>query len=464
MAPTGSGKTVIGVQFIRNALDRGNRSLWIAHRRELIHQCAGKLEEFGVPHGLVMAGEKADAGHPVHVASVQTLARRKVPDWDVAFVDEAHRASAASYQRPIKQNPDGVLIGLTATPVRYDGKSLGNEFDALLEVAPYSELVRDGYIVAPRVFAPYVPDLGEARIVRGDFDPSTVDAIMGDRTVIGNVVDTWLERGDDRQTIGFARSVEASKAYALAFQERGVAAEHLDGTTPTKERDAILARFRSKITRQVWNCDVLTEGFDCPGASCAILARPTAVLSVFLQSVGRIMRPAPGVDGALVLDHAGNALRHGLPSEDRKWSLDAKKRVTRASAAATALRQCAECYAVVAQTVPVCPDCGTRLIAKPRQVRTASGELVEIDGEYCRGVTESRLRWLAERSAAYWTFYDDAVRQHRKPAFAKIQYKRKYGYWPSREVMGARIVEAGEADPGGDPPRLRRPAMASHMA
>jgi len=439
VAPTGSGKTILGTAIVQAAVERGKNVLWLAHRRELIYQCSSKLD---VEHGIVMAGEPTGE-HPVQVASVQTLARREVPCWDLLIIDEAHHATSATYQKAINSNPKGVVLGLTATPVRYDGKGLGGLFSYLHEVATISELVGDGYLVAPRVFAPYVPDLSEARLVRGDFDRRAVDRVMGQPQVVGNILETWLEKAAGERTILFAPSVKQSKELVEEFRSKGVAAAHLDGETKKETRDTMLQEFAAGRITVLSNYGVITEGYDCPAASCCLLARPTNSVSLFLQMCGRITRPFDGKE-ALVLDHAGNTLRHGFPTESRAWELEPAKK-PRDTRRGAALKTCPDCYAISPTARRTCILCGYEFWPVPRLVRTAAGELVEIDGVRARQLSSHRLQWVAERGAWLRAKIAEGARKGYKPGWARMQYKARHGFWPNKDVIDA----ARAPDPAG---------------
>jgi len=435
--PTGGGKTTVAAMIALGAIAKGKRVLFVAHRAEIVAQAFWRLVESGVPEtdcGVVMADGKIPhpatgalvscvrRGAPVQVGSVQTLARRRpLPPADVVFIDEAHHAAADTWAALVKHYEDAgaTIVGLTATPERGDGLGLDKLFKALVSIATMSELVAAGYLVAPQVFTtPHRPDLSDVKVTRGDYDVAELSRAMRTATLIGDLVDHWKRLADGRSTVIFAVDTAHSREIVAAFCEAGVVAEHLDGATPAAERAAILARLASGETTVVSNCAVLTEGFDCPRVKCVALARPTKSVSLFLQMAGRCLRPWKGV-GAVILDHAGSALEHGLPQEDREWSLEG-----RASARA---KRCKGCDAKLSAKAKKCPTCGlvcsdiepaealVRLCPAadcdavlPRgsrecavcgavlpgiEVAVADGELVEID-------MEARRRQLAEREDA----------------------------------------------------------------
>jgi superfamily II DNA or RNA helicase len=393
---TGGGKTSIAAAIILEELLAGRHVLFLAHRRELIAQAYRRLLELGVPEhdvGVIMANDaRRRPGAKVQVASVDTLRSRAKPAADVVFVDEAHRALARTYVDLVAAYPAALHIGLTATPYRADGKGLGDAYDEIIVVASPRELIAQGYLVAPRVFtvpASQRPDLSRVKVSRGDYAAGELAAAVDRQSLVGNIVEHWMTHAPGVRTVAFAASVEHSKHIAGRFREAGVAAEHLDGETPAIERDALLARLERGETLVVSNCGVLAEGWDQPAVKCAILARPTKSTGLYLQQAGRILRPWNGL-GAIILDHAGCALEHGLPQDDRDFSLEgAKKRVR--STTETPARECPSCFAVVGIAARACPECGHELLAEREMPREDDGALEE--------VTSVRLRSRAPPSA-----------------------------------------------------------------
>ncbi len=384
VAPTGAGKTVIASHIIERANAKGRRVVFFAHRRELIRQTRSKLIAAGVEGtaiGVMMADDPlTNAVAPIQVASIDTFRHREPPDADLVIVDEAHRSLAPTYTNAIDHyaGAGAAVLGMTATPYRADGGGLGGVYEALEVVASPAELVAAGYLVAPRVFSAPVdarPDLSGVRVRGGDYVESDLSDAVNTGKLVGGIVDHWRKHAEGRRTVAFAASVAHSQSIAAAFVEAGIAAEHLDGTTPTKERDAILARLDSGETQVVSNCGVLCEGWDQPSVKVAILARPTKSTGLYLQQAGRILRPWDGI-GALILDHAGNALEHGLPQDDREFTLDA---TSKHSTGEAPTKECPECCAVVPMAATQCLECGFGFPARAAQpTEEIDAELVEV--------------------------------------------------------------------------------------
>jgi superfamily II DNA or RNA helicase len=374
--------TTIAASVIERAARRDQRVLFLAHRRELISQAYRRLIDFGLPErdvGVIMANDpRRRPVARVQVASVDTLRHRARPRADVVFIDEAHRALATSYRMIADAYPNALHLGLTATPYRADGKGLGDAYDELLVVASPRQLIAEGYLVEPRVFtvpASQRPDLSRVRVARGDYSANELAAAVDRQGLVGNIVEHWMTHARGLRTVAFAASVEHSRHIAERFRASGVPAEHLDGTTPAIERDAILARLDRGETLVVSNCGVLCEGWDQPAVKCAILARPTKSTGLYLQQAGRILRPWND-QRAIILDHAGCALEHGLPQDDRDFSLEGAKKRTKTTTEAPA-RECAKCCAVVGIGTRVCPECGHELITTRELPTELEGALVE---------------------------------------------------------------------------------------
>ena len=347
----GAGKTVMAAEVIRSAVSLGSRTLFLAHRRELIRQTQDKLRSFGVEPGIIMAGERMDLARPCQVASIQTLAQRRdvLTDVDLVFFDEAHHAAAKSYQDIVKMFPKSRVIGLTATPWRTDGKGLSDIFDSHCLVATPAQLRDGGWLCPVGGWEFRAVDTTGAKVQGGDFVQSSMSDAAQDKKLLGSIVGEYVARAKGKRAVCFCVSVAASEATALAFREAGVAAEHLDGETPKDERDAILDRLRSGETHVVCNCAVLTEGTDIPSIEVCILAAPTLSPVLYLQRVGRVLRPAPGKEKAIIHDHCKALATHGHPYADRDFApceADPGKSVNRR-------RKDAE------QKVKTCKSCGS---------------------------------------------------------------------------------------------------------
>jgi DNA repair protein RadD len=396
--PTGAGKTATASQLIAWAVARGRRCLFVVHRREIVLDTHRRLIAAGVPCGVVMAGE-AVTDACVQVCSVQTLvARAQHPPADLIVWDEAHHCTAETYRDIRAQYPDAWHLGLTATPERSDGAPLGDAFEALVAPIAVSDLVAAGHLAPIDVIAP------AARL---------------QRAIGATPADAWREHADGRPAIVFTSTIAESQACVAAIGER---AAHIDGSTPRRERDGILARFERGDLDVVSNCSVLTEGWDSARAEVCVLARGCGSLPVYLQTIGRVRRTGGNAaKRCLLIDLAGAVHEHGMPDDAREWSLT-EGQALRKESDREALSTCLHCGAVVryAARGPKCRKCGAAWpAAEPVEVRRQAlvTTSVVIASRRERDAELERLRKIAHERGY-------------KPGWASVRFKERFGIWP----------------------------------
>ena len=380
VSPTGSGKTVLFSYITSQVLKRGSRVIIVAHRREILDQISATLKRVGVPHGFIQAGKSAST-QPAMVASIQTLARRldTVPAPDLVIIDEAHHSVSKSYVQMFAAWPNAKFIGVTATPERLDGKGLGAMFDRMVMGPSVQWLIDNGFLAQPVYYAPReVVDLSQVHTVAGDFDRSEAEEIVDTPRITGDAVTHYVRFCNRQRAVAFCISVAHAQHVADTFNSCGIPSASIDGTLDPEVRKQRVEDLTAGKILVLTSCELISEGFDLPAVNAAILLRPTYSLSLHLQQLGRALRPYPGKANAIILDHVGNCLRHGLAEQERDWDLSGReKRLKKSSLVET--KQCSKCFAIFAGTV--CPQCGSQREIAVREIEEVDGELQRLSIE-----------------------------------------------------------------------------------
>jgi DNA repair protein RadD len=375
VSPTGSGKTVMFSYLARGVRAKNKRVYILVHRDELVEQVSETLAKFDVDHGVIAAGRPATP-NPVQVCSVFSLVNRldDYPPPDLIIPDEAHHAcSGSTWDRIFKAWSDAFVLGVTATPIRLDGKPLKGSFNHMVQGPTVAELMESGDLCPYTLYAPPVA-IGKLKKRMGDYVKSEAAAAMDKPQLVGNAVEHYKALAAGKRAIVFCVSLEHAENTAAAFRAAGFEAQRIDGSMDRTARRALVSAFSAGTIKVLTSCDLVSEGFDLPAIECAILMRPTASLALYLQQVGRALRPFPGKDKAIILDHAGNSGVHGLPDDDREWCLDGEETGRKGKAPPT-LRLCGKCYAHAKSGVMVCAECGWAWPVESREVPETAGEL-----------------------------------------------------------------------------------------
>lgn len=377
-SPTGSGKTVLSAFMLRTVCDRGKRSWFVVHRRELLEQSVATLQSVGLDVATIEAGRDFRSGAPVTVAMVQTLARRmdRVEPPDVVVWDECQHVVSNTYASIQAYLPsETVQIGLSATPERLDGRGLAKHFDVLIPGQSVKWLIGWGFLSPYKYFAPPTVSADDMGTSMGDYKKSDVVEAVDRPTITGCAIEHYKKLCPGKRALVFCASIEHSEHVAESFRAAGVDAVHLDGETAADVRRDRMADFRAGSLDVISSVDLFGEGLDVPGIEAVILLRPTQSLALHLQQVGRALRPQPGKT-AIICDHVGNVTRHGFPCEDRIWTLEQDRRKRRGT---TPVRTCPSCYAALPIAVSKCPECGHEFdTEKSREPEQVAGKLVEL--------------------------------------------------------------------------------------
>lgn len=414
--PTGGGKTVIFCHIAEQAAAKGKRVYILVHRQELLRQTSKSLSEMRVEHGLIAAGKSMSLIDPVQIASVQTIVRRidKIPPPDLIIIDEAHHAVAGTWQKILDAFPKALHLGVTATPIRMDGRGLGKHcggyFDALINGPTMRWMIERGYLSQPLVYAPPSGvDFGGVKMVAGDYNKKEINHRMDKPTITGCAIDHYQRLCQGMPAIAFCASVMHAEHVAEQFDSAGIPAASIDGKMQSAQRERRIKDLASGQIKVLTSCDIISEGTDIPIVGAAILLRPTKSLGLNMQQVGRALRPYPGKSNAVILDHVGNVMRHGLPDQDRVWTLDGQRRSGRRKnddEADVAMRMCQKCFACFGAHTSVCPQCGTRYMPKVNEIKQVDGQL--------RQISEFDVKAKAPR-------YDRSERAHLNRLIAKCK-------------------------------------------
>jgi DNA repair protein RadD len=370
--PTGGGKTAIFTAIAQNS---PKRILILAHRKELIEQISERLN---APHGIIMASVASDYSQRIQVGSVQSVVKRldKINP-EFIIIDEAHHAVAGQYEKIIQAFPDVHILGVTATPCRLDGKGLASAFQDMVLGPTIADLIKLGYLCDAKVYASQ-QDLQKVRTIGGDFNRADLEAAMLKTKITGDAVSTWRKYANDKQTIVFCVSIKHATMVTNMFTLLGHKAEMITSHNTKEERETVINNFKEKRTKLLVSVDIISEGFDVPSCEAVILLRPTKSLSLYMQQVGRGLRTYEGKQHAIILDHAGNCFRHGLPTQDRDWNLTTN-RVNATKQLKWDVRACKRCYALYSNLMPKCPECGHVNEPEIKDLKLVAGELVLVE-------------------------------------------------------------------------------------
>lgn len=453
VAPTGSGKRFQAVDWAMAADRQQRECLIVTDRRTLVTQMADELEAFGVPFGIIM-GDTTENRQPfVQVASIQTLDMRYLdegkeglPPASLILIDEAHK-SPDQYARLLARYPDALWIGLTATPVGPQGRSMiGQIYEVLVEGCRNSELIADGLLLPTTIYAPSEPSIKGISLNDGaEFNQAKLSRMVRGVTSFANVFREWMPFAD-RKTIVFAPGVAYARGLADgdsqdcdSFRARGIRAAVIEAATKDADRQRMFDEFKYGDLKVLVSVDVLKEGFDAPIASCGIDLQPNSQLRTYWQKVGRIKRAYEGQDEAIWIDMAGNCWRFPHPDEDPEWgkvtdrvsTQDLIQRARDAGKAAPQIR-CPQCSAM-RQSGPKCPQCGHVCSSKEsvRMIRMGEGKLKKLSAEHKRTVELTDI----ERKAKKWqSELFASLRGGKTLKAAAASYYRRHGEWPPHNI------------------------------
>ncbi len=384
---TGAGKTRIFSEMTRLATEKKNKVWIVVPRNELLRQTSAQLSAIGVPHGMISAKSKESRAFGTHVVSKDTLLRRvkagKIKTWPrLIIVDEAHLS--IDQQLFIRENaPAGTrFIGVTATPERLDGRGLNELYDSIVYGPTLKDLIELRYLCQMKYYA--IPGYDGSALKSKDFAGTEVkadvlDAILKARQVYGNAISHYRKHADGKPCIVFCRSVKIAEETAQRFRDAGYRFESIDGNMTDRTREALIDGVKQGRLQGLTSCELITYGLDVPRVECIIMLRPTLSRALFCQMIGRGLRPSPGKESCVILDHVGNLLEHGHPLANDIWNFEGKeKRKRKKEDDPASLNLCPKCFYYFEGAN--CPECGTARGLSPQQSEIeVDGSLVEVE-------------------------------------------------------------------------------------
>jgi superfamily II DNA or RNA helicase len=286
--------------------------------------------------------------------------------FQLLVVDEAHHTTAGTWAKTLAHFQAAKLLGVTATPIRGDGRGLGEHYQSMVQGPSAAWLTDNGFLAPAKVLAP--PGFSSAGLRKrmGDFDMSQAGELLQQGQAMGDCLTHYRQHLSGQTAIAFCCSVAHAEAVARLFQDAGIAASSIDGNTDSAKRRQLLIDLGTGSLKVLTSCALIGEGVDVPSVGGCILLRPTASVGLHLQMIGRCLRPQPG-KRAVILDHVGNSLRLGHHLEEREWSLDgATKRDREAS---PSVKVCPTCFSTCATLAAVCGECGHQFAAERRELQ-----------------------------------------------------------------------------------------------
>lgn len=359
--PTGGGKTACFATLTAGWTGQGEQTCILVHRRELLNQASQALARVGVPHGRIEPG-RMQTRDPVQVASVDTLLARAedlrpvLQRFTRVITDEAHHAVAGKWATVRAMMPGAQGLGVTATPFRADGAGLGEQFDDFVQGPTVRDLIGMGFLSAFRTYQPPAHvDLSKVKTRMGDYVVRDLVAAVDRDEVTLPAIEHYRRLADRKPAIAFCASVEHAHSVAKQFAAAGYRAASIDGEMKVADRDRAIRDLGAGHIDVLTSCDIVSEGTDIPIVAAAILLRPTMSTGLYMQQVGRVLRPAPGKEHAIIIDVVGNAMKHGMVDAVRPWSLT--RGVKGMERAVPATRRCRYCYLRVEIGPETCPGC-----------------------------------------------------------------------------------------------------------
>lgn len=370
--PPRTGKTVIMAEIARRATSKGNRVMFIIHRKEVLSQAIATFKQQGVDMDLATMG------------MVQTLTRRtaKLPTSQLILIDEGHHAASKSYRHIVEAFPNVYVLYFTATPIRTGHDQLDQVADDIVVGKSIKWLTTHDFLAPFKYYGLGDIDRSKLQKSHGDYTTQSMDEAISHQ-IYGHIVDQYQQLAQGKQAVVYCHSIESAKQVTVKFQEAGINAAEVDGETEAAHRDKLVQQFRDQQLMVLVNVNLFTEGIDLPNVDCVIMARPTSSLALYLQFSMRCLNPRPGKQ-AIIIDHVDNFLTFGLPDNDRDWNqaiITKDKRKKTNTDTGLAICQCKYCFGIFYRqdlADNCCPLCGHKLEKDKHDYKVVNVDLQEI--------------------------------------------------------------------------------------
>lgn len=415
-AMTGSGKSEIAAYLAQEASKDGLPVVMVVRGRELVKNLSVRLDKYGIDHSIFMAGNpRLNKSKLIQICSIDTMkSRDQYPFSDLncmVILDEAHK----NYEDIFKRYPTQFILGLTATPFG----DMSSYEDYVCPIQPW-ELRDRGILVNDIIMCPHVMDTSSLRIVAGDFKRDQVEQLVTNGEIVGNVIQDYIDHGQERPAVCFAVSVEHSKQLRDEFNRRGISSIHCDASSSDEERKKAHEELENGTIKVLCNVDIFSVGWDCPMVSCVILARPTWSLIWYLQAIGRGLRSFPEKRDCIILDNAGNVYRHGTAYRPRTISLEKREKREKGKDDIS-IRTCQECFTIYELPAIDCPHCGAR--PPQREIKIIEGILKR----YNETEEEKQARLIREAQSEFYKLRWVASKRRLSNSWIREQIRKKYG-------------------------------------
>ena len=417
VSPCGSGKSVVIAEIARLTTERGNKVLFLVHRRELIEQIKDTFTKSGVVMENVRFGMVMTIRNHIEKGTIERP--------DLIITDESHHALAKSYRIIYDYFKHVPKLGFTATPIRLNQDGLGDVNDFMITGQTVQWLIDNNRLSPFKYYAPGGLDKSQLKLNSlKEFSNTSIDKAMKSK-IYGDAVKHYKQLADGEQAIAYCHSIESSIKTAETFNEAGINAAHIDGKTPKTIRDEIIEKFRTGEIKVLSNVEIIGEGFDVPDCSTVILLRPTKSLSLYIQMAMRGMRYRPNKT-SIIIDHVDNVSEHGLPNTEYKWSLHNQKRKSQENT--VFVKTCTECFATWQPSAHseapsnMCPMCGHVEETEAKETELEVDETAELEEKEIETITLDFR--TPDDCNSMSELYQLAKNKGYKPGWAYIQGKR----------------------------------------